>query len=57
MLMPLHACAEGARQVTENGQTYYVNPSQANVSGCTDVPPDDRYNCTQQVRQFPECHG
>lgn len=33
----------------QNGQRFYVNPSQVNVSGCTDVAPDDRYSCDQQV--------
>jgi hypothetical protein len=28
------------------------NPSQRNMTTCTDVPPDSEYNCTQQVRQF-----
>jgi hypothetical protein len=28
------------------------NPSQRNMTTCTDVPPDSEYNCTQQVRQL-----
>lgn len=35
--------------MTINGETFYVNPSQANATGCTDVAPDDRFTCQQQV--------
>lgn len=34
---------------TENGKTFWVNPSQKNTKECVDVAPDDRYTCEQQV--------
>jgi hypothetical protein len=31
------------------------NPSQRNETACTDVPPDNEYNCTQQVSNWKTC--
>lgn len=41
--------AESARLTTENGKTYWSNPSQKDTKECLDVAPDDRYTCVQQV--------
>jgi hypothetical protein len=36
--------------VEENGQKFYANPKQKPPSEeCTDIAPDDRYTCEQQV--------
>ncbi|KAF8055596.1 peptidyl-prolyl cis-trans isomerase [Scenedesmus sp. PABB004] len=49
----------GARRLLIEGgarspEGFYVNPSQANATGCTDVAPDDRFTCDQQ-RSFGAC--
>jgi hypothetical protein len=42
--------AAGGNWVEEGGQRFYSNPAQKPASEeCTDVAPDDRYTCEQQV--------
>lgn len=42
--------AAGGRVITVGNVTFYRNPNQRNATGCTDVPPDTRYSCAQQVQ-------
>eukprot|EP00775_Hariotina_reticulata_P005151 gene5151-5391_t len=48
LFVVLHATAAPSRQVTEGTTKFRVfNPPRKNV--CTDVPPDDRFTCAQQM--------
>jgi hypothetical protein len=49
--------AAGGRVVTNAaGNTFYSNPSQRTASEeCTDVQPDERFTCEQQVRGVCFC--
>jgi hypothetical protein len=49
-LLAAHLPAAGGNWVTEGGKRFYSNPAQKPPSeNCTDIAPDDRYNCEQQV--------
>jgi hypothetical protein len=51
IILSLPSAAGGKWWIDESGQSFYANPAQLDPSqGCTDVPPDNRYSCEQQVR-------
>jgi hypothetical protein len=42
--------AAGGHWWTDQGKSYYANPAQPGPSqGCSDVAPDNRHTCEQQV--------